>query len=190
VEIPCDVYAKRETEDRPGPEPFEHRNGRVTLQEAKRRTQDLCEWRIRDPAPVGRAAADHAQRSSRLLVEPLPQLPSEGRLADAGLADDGQKPRSSDCDCPTILVEQTVELSLSPDEHRSQVSEAASMSTVELADQAAIDDAASSLRVDRCVIGEVEGVEGESFNLAAETDLTARDYINALNRIRALPAAA
>jgi len=36
VEIPCNVYAKRETEDRPRSEPFEHRNGRVTLQEAKR----------------------------------------------------------------------------------------------------------------------------------------------------------
>ena len=36
MEIPGDVYAKRETEDRPRSEPFEHRNGRVTLQEAKR----------------------------------------------------------------------------------------------------------------------------------------------------------
>ncbi len=86
-------------------------------------------------------------------------MPGESRLADAGLPNDRQKPRSPDRDRPTILLEQTVELSFPPDEHRSQVSEAASALTVELADQAAIDNAASSLRVDRFGIGELECVD-------------------------------
>jgi predicted dehydrogenase/nucleoside-diphosphate-sugar epimerase len=41
-----------------------------------------------------------------------------------------------------------------------------------------VDDVARAL----VRIAEVEGIEGESFNLAAETDLTARNYIAALSR--------
>src|SRR5439155_14246232 len=113
IEFAGHVQPEREGQDLAAAQPGKHRLRRILLPKPELRPQHVREWAEGDAAPVGQTAPEP---EPSILREPRAEFAQDARLADAGLAEQGDQPRPALLDAPLKFPLERRQLPLAADE--------------------------------------------------------------------------
>jgi hypothetical protein len=157
MQVAHDVEPEGEAQDLARAEATTHLLGRVALEDLEVLLQDLGERPERDSVAVGKTASGQAQRARFFAAEPFPQLPHQSRLADAGVAEDGDQDRLRALDRVLIRLPEALELAVASDKRAREPAHAACAHERERAhERPAAYAARLPLRLDRAPLAELE----------------------------------